>query len=288
MGYFLASLAMIGWGFLPIIATLRKSNPVEQTLGISITALIFSSIVFFTTDPKITNIVIIAGLLSGFFWSIGQTALFRAIQFSSISKSMPIMTGGQIVVITLCSIFIFKEWSGVLAISLSLLAMLAVIIGSILTTFSKQQKQVKNNTKKNIYILLAVISAFCFAMYVAVTTYFGVNGTAVFLPQAVGMVSGTLIINLFYKQPLKRTNIIFNLTGGVAWSIANMGLFLATSYIGVALSFSISQAQIIIATIGSIIIFKERKEKKEWVSIITGITLIMLGVTLIGFIKAGI
>lgn len=46
---------------------------------------------------------------------------------------------------------------------------------------------------------------------------------------------------------------------GLSWSIANLGMFLATAVLGVATSFSISQACVIVATIGGILIFKQKK-----------------------------
>ncbi len=51
---------------------------------------------------------------------------------------------------------------------------------------------------------------------------------------------------------------------GLSWSIANLGMFLATAVLGVATSFSISQACVIVATIGGILIFKQKKSPLEW------------------------
>ncbi|MBA5760492.1 sugar uptake protein, partial [Escherichia coli] len=50
--YLIALLPVLGWGFMPIIANLRKSTPEEQLLGTSISALLFAFILFWILSPE--------------------------------------------------------------------------------------------------------------------------------------------------------------------------------------------------------------------------------------------
>lgn len=74
------------------------------------------------------------------------------------------------------------------------------------------------------------------------------------------MLTCAIGINLAKKTAISRKNVTFNLMTGLSWSIANLGMFLATAVLGVATSFSISQACVIVATIGGILIFKQKKK----------------------------
>lgn len=65
--YLIALLPVLGWGFMPIIANLRKSTPEEQLLGTSISALLFAFILFWILSPEITVLSFIVSFVSGIF-----------------------------------------------------------------------------------------------------------------------------------------------------------------------------------------------------------------------------
>ncbi|WP_231106495.1 GRP family sugar transporter, partial [Streptobacillus moniliformis] len=83
--------------------------------------------------------------------------------------------------------------------------------------------------------------------------------------------TSSIIVKYFSKEIVYRENVLFNLITGILWSIANLGMFITTNTLGVTISFSISQSCLIVATLGGIIFFKEKKNKKEWFAILIGI-----------------
>ncbi|HGH0538562.1 TPA: GRP family sugar transporter, partial [Clostridioides difficile] len=115
---------------------------------------------------------------------------------------------------------------------------------------------------------------------------FLIEGYRIILPQSVGMlITSSIIVKYFSKEIVYRENVLFNLITGILWSIANLGMFITTNTLGVTISFSISQSCVIVATLGGIIFFKEKKNKKEWLAIFIGIILIMSGVFMLSIIK---
>ncbi|KMY49713.1 GRP family sugar transporter [Peribacillus loiseleuriae] len=283
--YLIALLPVLGWGLMPIIANLKKSNPEEQLLGTSISALLFSVVLFIIIKPEISGISFCVSFISGGFWSIGQLLQFTGIRLSSVSKAMPVSNGTQLTFTTLFAVLIFNEWKTVNMMLIGIMAILIIIIGITLTSYQKKQSKITTSPTLSIYLILSFSSLFL-SLYVVINQLFSVSGFAIILPQSIGMLCSALLIYKFtHKGPSNIQNISFNFITGFVWSFANLGMFLTSIQLGVATSFSISQACVIVATIGGILIFKEKKQRLEWIIILSGISLIMLGVTLLSLLK---
>lgn len=277
-------LPIFGWGLMPIIANLRKSSPYEQLLGTSITALLFSTVVYFVVLPEITVQTFAISFLSGIFWSIGQLLQFKAIQLASVSKVMPISNGSQLVITTLLSVLLFHEWTTSRMYLVGTLSIALIIVGITLTGYQKvKEKRGEHFTK---VVLLTICSSSFLALYVTTNQIFNIRDYQIVFPQSVGMLITALVIfKLFSKEAFSPSRVGFNLFTGLSWSIANIGMFVASVTLGVALSFSISQMCVIVATLGGIFVFKEKKVKIEWIMILSGILLIMIGVFFLSQLK---
>jgi glucose uptake protein len=283
--YLIALLPVLGWGLMPIIANLKKSNPEEQLLGTSISALFFSVLLFIILKPEISFLSFCVSFISGVFWSIGQLLQFKGIKLSSVSKAMPVSNGTQLTFTTLFAVLIFKEWKTTNMVLIGIMAILIIIIGITITSYQKKHSQITESATLSVYLIISLSSLFL-ALYVVTNQLFSVSGYTIILPQSIGMLCSAIIIYVFsHKGTINISNISFNFITGLSWSIANLGMFLTTIKLGVATSFSISQACVIVATIGGIFIFKEKKSRVEWIIIISGISLIMLGVTLLSLLK---
>ena len=277
-------LPIFGWGLMPIIANLRKSSPYEQLLGTSISALLFSLVVYLVVLPEITLTSFTVSFLSGIFWSIGQLLQFKAIQLASVSKVMPISNGSQLVITTILSVLLFQEWTTSRMYLIGILSIALIIIGITLTGYQKAKESRSPHLLK--VILLTLCSSTFLALYVTTNQIFNIHDYQIILPQSVGMlVTALVIFKLFAKTPFHAGKIGFNLLTGLSWSIANIGMFLTSATLGVSLSFSISQMCVIVATLGGIIVFKEKKVKVEWLMILSGILLIMVGVFFLSQLK---
>ncbi|MBC1331653.1 GRP family sugar transporter [Listeria booriae] len=282
--YFIALLPVLGWGFMPIIANLRKSTPEEQLLGTSISALLFAFVLFWILSPEITGLSFIVSFVSGIFWSFGQLLQFKGIVASSVAKAMPISNGTQLIGATLFAVLVFQEWQTMTAVVIGIFAVILILIGVVMTGFQKRGNHITESVSIRVYGIV-ILSSFFLTLYVVTNQLFHVTGFSIILPQAVGMLTCAIGINLAKKSTISSKNVAFNLMTGLSWSIANLGMFLATAVLGVATSFSISQACVIVATIGGILIFKQKKNLLEWGFIISGIVLIMIGVVLLSILK---
>nr|WP_246367287.1 GRP family sugar transporter [Paraliobacillus salinarum] len=285
MNYIISLLPVFGWGFMPIIANLKKSKPEEQLLGTSISALFFSILLYIIVQPHITFFSFIISFLSGVFWSLGQLFQFKAISVSSVSKTMPLSNGTQLIGTTLFAVFVFHEWNTLKATLIGTIAIGIIIAGIYITNYVEKSYKVQHSLSLHTFSFV-ITSSFFLTLYVITNQLFSITGYSIIFPQAIGMFTGAILINYLNKQnKASRSSVSFNLLTGLSWSIGNLGMFLATASLGIGTSFSISQACVIVSTIGGIIIFKEGKSRKEWAVILTGIIVIMLGVFLLGVLK---
>lgn len=285
MDILLAVLPAIFWGSIVLFNVKLGGGPYSQTLGTTFGALIFSIGIFIFTQPSITPLVFIIGIVSGLFWALGQANQLKSIDLIGVSKTMPISTGLQLVSTTLFGVIVFKEWSTMTSIILGVLAIIFIIIGIILTSLQSKEEQVAEETKGNFKkgIVNLLISTFGYLVYVVIIRLFNVDGWTALLPQAIGMVIGGVLLTFKHKPFNKYA--IRNIIPGLIWAAGNMFLFISQPRVGVATSFSLSQMGIVISTLGGIIILGERKTKRQLIGIIIGIILIIIAGVMLGLAK---
>lgn len=272
---FTALLPVIGWGVMPIVANIKRVSTYQQLLGVSISAVFFA--VFFTmaTKPIFTCVSFLISIISGIFWSFGQFYQFKAIKQSSVSKAMPVSNGSQLIITALLGVVIFQEWNKVSHYFIGIISIFMITIGIIATSFSEEKGKGLNSAA----LFSILLSSAFLALYVLTNKIFKIDNDAIFLPQSIGMISSSF---LFYwkkdRSPLQFQSFIFPILSGVAWAIANVGMFMTNDRLGVSLGYAISQCCVIVSTIGGILIFREYKSKKEWKYIIIGMALILIGI----------
>ncbi|MGX5558446.1 GRP family sugar transporter [Bacillus cereus] len=284
MDILLAILPALFWGSIVLFNVKLGGGPYSQILGTTLGALVFSVGVYIFIKPVLTPMVIIIGIISGLFWALGQANQLKSIDLIGVSKTMPISTGMQLVSTTLFGVIVFHEWSTTTSVVLGVLALLCIIIGIVLT--SLQSKEEKNdeqtgNFKKGIVILL--ISTLGYLVYVIIIRLFSIDGWSALLPQAIGMVLGGILLT-FKHQPFNKY-AIRNIIPGLIWAAGNMFLFISQPRVGVATSFSLSQMGIVISTLGGIFILGEKKTKRQFIAIVTGIIFIIAAGIMLGIAK---
>ena len=196
---------------------------------------------------------------------------------------MPISTGTQLIFTTLFSVIIFNEWTSSNQILTGSSAIILIMFGIFFCGMQKKATDTKGVDFK--IVLTLILSSICLTAYVVINKFFNIYGLSIILPQATGILCSSILIRLISKEKFSNSNIRFNLLVGISWFLGNIGIFIATTALGVSKSFSISQTNVIVATIFGIIIFKEKKTQKEWLFIMLGIVLIMVGVFILGSLK---
>ncbi|EJD65946.1 glucose uptake protein, partial [Bacillus sp. 916] len=157
MDILLALLPALFWGSIVLFNVKLGGGPYSQTLGTTIGALIVSFVLYLFVHPVLSGRIFIVGIISGLFWSLGQSNQLKSIQLMGVSKTMPISTGMQLVSTSLFGVIVFKEWSTPIAITLGILALIFIIIGIVLTSLEDKKGRADGepgNLKKGIVILL--------------------------------------------------------------------------------------------------------------------------------------
>lgn len=237
--------------------------------------------------PEIPAVVFLFCFLSGVFYAFGQMLQYAAYTEIGVSDAMPLSTGMQLAGNSLMGVLVFSEWQSPLSKALGCSSVALIILGAILTTYSENKSGAGNKSMKKAVGIL-VISTIGFVGYSAFPRFVSADGFVEFFPQTTGMITMALIMALFMTRgrALLETSSYKNIAAGLVFSVAALFYLISTSLNGVATGFALSQMNVILATLGSIFILKERKTKKELRAVIFGLSLVALGGILIGFAGA--
>lgn len=285
MEILIALIPAIAWGSIGLVSNKLGGNSYQQTVGMSAGAVLFSIGVYFVYQPTIDMKIILVGLLSGALWSLGQMQQFQSMKFIGVSNTLPISTGLQLIVNTLAGVLLFREWTSTRDIILGIIAIIVLIFGVTFTTVS-DTKETKDDSKgqKKSGARALLFSTLGYGLYTITINAAGVDAMAVILPQAVGMLVGSLLFSM--KQEIKSQYTLRNILTGLLWALGNVFMLISMEKIGLAISFSLSQTGIIISTLGSIWFLGETKTKREFRYILLGCILVIVGGVLLGYVKS--
>ena len=283
MDILLALLPALAWGNILLISVKMGGGAYSQTVGMTIGALVFATIMYAFTTPALSLTILIVGFISGLFWALGQVNQLKTVQTIGVSTTVTISTGMQLVATTIFGVIAFHEWTTTTTIILGTIAILLIVIGVVFTSLDdKENAQPPGQLKKGIVTLIT--STFGYLVYVVIIRWYNVDGWSAILPQAVGMFVGAVILTAKHKPFNKYA--VRNILSGLLWGTGNLFLFLSQPKVGVATSFSLSQTGIIISTFGAIIFLGEKKTKRQMVFIALGSALIIGGAVLLGMTKS--
>ncbi|WP_125705478.1 GRP family sugar transporter [Lacticaseibacillus daqingensis] len=283
MAIIIALIPALAWGSIGLVSAKLGGNAYQQTLGMTLGALIFGVGTFLVMHPVLDAQVWALGILSGLFWSLGQSQQFQTMKYIGVSMTVPMSTGMQLVTNTLAGALLFHEWQSGKDISLGLLAMVLLVLGAVLT--SRKENAAKNGGQTEFAkgLRTLIISTAGYAGYTIVVNAGHLDATAVVLPQAVGMVVGASLFSIGHAAVNRET--AKNVLTGLLWGTGNVFMLLAMSQIGLAIAFSMSQMGIVISTFGAIFLLGERKTHKEMTWITWGSLLIIAGGVVLGIMK---
>lgn len=101
------------------------------------------------------------------------------------------------------------------------------------------------------------------------------------------MFIGSIIFALYYDKKTKvfGKKSFQNILAGLAFAVANITVMLSNEANGVSLGFTLSQMNVIVSTLGGLLILKESKTPKQLKYTIAGLILVAAGGILIGLTK---
>lgn len=283
MNILIALAPALFWGILPVIVTRAGGKPNQQILGTTLGTLLVSVILYLFTHPQITAGVFIFSFISGAFWAFGQVNQYKAFTEIGVSRAMPISTGLQLASTSLMGVVVFGEWPALATRLLGLLAIIIIIIGIALTTWQQDKSGSSVNMKKGLITLL--ISTIGYLGFSAFPRFYNMDGWQAFMPQAIGMFSASLVMGLLNRQQgLFNKFVLRNLVSGVVFALAAFSYLISAQVNGVATGFTLSQMNVVIATLASIWILGECKTRSEMMYVAAGLLFVMTGGIIIGLI----
>lgn len=282
MAIVIALIPAFAWGSIGLVSGKLGGNAYQQTLGMTIGALIFGVGTWLVTRPVLDAKVWALGILSGLFWVVGQSQQFQAMKYIGVSMALPMSTGMQLIANTLAGALLFHEWETTQKVLMGVSALALLILGSTLSA-RKEQTGGGRAQEFGAGLRALLISTAGLAVYTVVVRAGNLDATAVVLPQSVGMVIGGLLFALRH-EPISRATAK-NLLTGVLWGTGNVFMLLAMNEIGLAIAFSLSQSGAIISTFGSILYLGEKKTRKEMQWVTMGTISIIAGVVILAMMK---
>ncbi|MCH5462123.1 glucose transporter GlcU [Lactobacillus sp. LC28-10] len=283
MAILLALIPAICWGSIGLISGKLGGTSYQQTLGMTVGALLFGIFSVFYFHPHLTSFVWLVGIASGLFWAVGQFQQFQSMKAIGISVTVPVSTGMQLVCTTLAGVFLFHEWTTTRMLVLGSTAMVVLIAGIVFTSLRDRANVARTGYNAAAGVRALIFSTIGYTLYTVIVNSSGVNSKAVFLPQSIGMVIGALLFaarNKPFGKPMVK-----NMGTGLVWGIGNFFMFMSIPAVGLAISYSLAQSGIIISTFGSILLLGEKKTGREMAYITIGSILVIVGSVILGMLK---
>lgn len=276
MNILIALIPALGWGIQPLILGKIGGKPSNQILGTGIGALIVGLIINFTMSPNpIPTNVFLISLLSGIFWVIGQVGQYKALKLIGVSKTMPLTTGLQLIGTSIISIIFFGEWASNISKVGGAFAILLLIIGAVLTSFSEE-----NTSKSTFYkgLMILTLTSVGYWVYSALPKMVNASGLSIFFPQMLGVFIGATVYTLFSNRSAFKATVSWKLVViGLTFSVSALAYIFAAQANGVVTAFIMTQLNVVVATLGGLLILKESKTHKELIFTLLGLVLIVVG-----------
>lgn len=285
----------LGWGFQGVVMQKVGGTTANKQMGMVLTTFVFGVVVLIVHPINWSAALIAAAAINGIPWAIAQILQIRSFDYLGVSRAMPLSTGMQLVFNTLVGAFFFHEWTQTKQVVFGVIALVLIIVGVTFTAYQEKKDGAKEGSSNLVLgIIITLISSLLYVAYAAAGKFFSVDALDLLFPQAVFMLIATIIIGFCIsgKQSMDPELGVFgkkswmNMSTGVLFAIANLTMLFSNQINGLAVGWTLSQMNVIFATLGGLFILKEKKTKKEMTFVIVGMVLVAIGGVLIGVTKA--
>ncbi|AKP66549.1 ribose/proton symporter RbsU [Companilactobacillus ginsenosidimutans] len=276
---------MIGWGVFPVLTGYFGGKPVNQIIGATYGTLIGAIVVALVMrTPIVGGKEFLFTFLSGAGWAFGQIFVFYAFTEMGVSRTMPVSTGFQLIGASLWGVFVLGEWASPHAKMLGFFAIFLIILGVYLTTYTQHKSKSAGGSTALKGVLLVLVAESGYLAYSAFPQAVPqVSGFEAFLPQALGMATVATIFALATKsnrasRPYRTRSSYTNIIAGFFFAFAALTYLISAqkSVNGLATGFTLSQMNVILATLGGIYVLHERKTSKEMFAVLSGLALVVI------------
>lgn len=283
----LGLIPALGWGIQSIVMQKIGGKFTNKVMGMATGSVIFALVIVCFHQPRVINAdLIIGSVLSGVFWCVGQLLQVRSFDLLGVSTAMPLSTGEQLVGTVLFGIFYFHEWTRSTQYMIGIVAIVVIVLGAILiSTISNGAGRVSARSARLGFGVVS-LSSLGLIGYAVIPRMFHLNGWDMLLPQAIAMwVSMAIIVSRVKDNQMWNRKSWQNIATGMCFAIANLAILLSNEVNGLAVGYTLSQLNVVVATLGGLFILHERLAGNRYGRLIAGLTLIVLGAVFIGMTK---
>lgn len=279
MGYLIALLPALFWGVMPLISTKIGGSSSNQVFGIGLGALVVSIISMLIIRPTISGSAFIVAVISGAFWSTGQFGQFASMKKIGVSNTMPLSTAFQLIGNSLVGVFVFHEWQGAKSMGIGFTALLLVVIGAVLTSVTDRSAGKNVSARDFMFLLVTTFGYVVYSAFPKFPIFNHIDSVALYLPETIGILLGVTVIQLVTEGPrvFKQKTQYTNVATGLLWGIAGLAYIFGARQIGITTAFIFSQMNVIISTLGGILILHENKTRLEMRYTMIGLVMVIIG-----------
>lgn len=292
MGYLLAIVSSLFFTLYIIPKKISKQTPTKYSLFmglgffiISIIMYIINKILIYNPQDTLLNPILILSGIGGILWLIGSIFFLTAVDKIGLSRSnqWKNLQGPIGAVLTLMLLSEFMQTKVIYII----LAVIFILISAMLFTIKNKNEEIVDRKG----IIYAILSAVFFGVNALIQKNATNNGL-IYSQQV--YFSGLIFISAFIYILIKEKNIkiladiknkdnILGVIGGSVYFFASFFSTLAYKYIPGSIAFTIVQLNAVWTVLAGILMFKEIDFKKNWIRIILGILLSVIGVIMLLF-----
>lgn len=263
----------------------------QQNFGVTVSAGLTSLAAFYLIGGSWSTRALGAGLAAGFLWTGAQFFQLRAFKAHGVSRTMPLSTGIQLFINALAGVAIFGEWNTAFALAVGISSLLAITVGTMLSTWSEENLSGLSPQRRRSGILNTVGAGTLFGLYPPIFRLMDVPAADGPGGMGVGLIIGGVVLGLSLPASHDEDRVISLGTlkmaaAGFTWTCANTLLLQGNERIGVATGFALSQLGVVISTFGGIALLGEQRTRKEMRATVQGVTLVLVGGALLAVAKA--
>lgn len=276
------------WGIQPLVMTRLGGRPTRKVMGMAMGIFLASILVFFFRRPEnLTWSLVVWSFVDGLALSYGLINQIRGLYILGVSKGTPISTGSQLVGAALIGAIYFKEWTSLNEYVLGITALVLIILGVSMTAFEEKEGAGGTGDRRK-GILSLLLSSLGFVAYTVILRVTDISIWDALVFQGLGMLVGSYFLSRKEEEGSLFTRETWShIITGLIFAMGNISLMLSNVRNGLALGFTLTQMNVVIATLGGLLFLREEKTKKELFLTLLGLVLVVLGGVLIGITKKG-
>lgn len=282
-----------GFGMIGPVMQLIGGNATNKQMGMVLAALAVSVVMLIVRPPLWSVTLLLAAAVNGISWSFAEILLIKSFDALGVSRAAPISTGLQLLGASAVGVLFLGEWRREGQLLVGCIALVLVILGVFLSSRPDKAENDKQSNSGAHGLLLVIASSTFYVSYAASGNLFAVDGLDLLFPQALFMVVTTALIGLpMCKWKLFGSDeALFgrktwqNLGSGAFFAAGNACVLISNQLNGLAVGWTLSQLNVIVSTLGGLILLHERRSARGLKLVIAGMTLVALGGILIGFTK---